>query len=110
MHKKTITVRFVFERDFEVDCKKEGKDGRGDYSCNGDDLVCSGYDMWEQLTHESIFDNPVSNFRPVNGFHWADANLYNVQSGSHSYAEILPWLSEGETDIEYNFEEIEDDE
>ena len=35
MHKKTITVRFVFERDFEVNCKEEGKDGKGNYSCNG---------------------------------------------------------------------------
>ena len=104
--KRTITVRFVFERDFELDCKKEGEDGRGEYcGGGGDDMVMSGYDPWDQLTHESIFDNPISAFRPVNGWHWADANMYNVQAGSHGYVQIHPWLDEGETDEEYVYDD-----
>ena len=103
--KKIITVRFVFERDFELDCKEEDKDGKGVYYGCGDDMVMGGYDPWEQLTHDSIFANPISKFRPVNNWDWMDANMYNVQSGSHGYAHIHPWLDEGETDEEYVYDE-----
>jgi hypothetical protein len=104
--KRKITVRFVFERDFELDCKEMDENGRGEYYGGmGDDMVMSGHDPYGQLTHESIFDNPISGFRPVNGWHWADANMYNVQAGSHGYAHIHPWLDEGETDEEYVYDE-----
>lgn len=104
--KRTITVRFVFERDFELHCKEADENGKGEYYGGmGDDMVMSGHDPYDQLTHESIFDNPISGFRPVNGWHWADANLYNVQEGSHGYTQIHPWLDEGETDEEYVYDD-----
>ena len=104
--KRKITVRFVFERDFLLYCKEEDKDGKGKYhgGC-GDDMVNGGHDLYNQLTHESIFDNPISGFRPVNSWGWADANMYNVEAGSHGYVNIHPWLDEGETDEEYVYDE-----
>jgi len=92
--KKKITVRFVVEQDFEVEVRDSDL-GMGSFFAIGDVMVSSGFDQWDVLTHDSIFDNPVGELRPVHDSHWSDANLYNL--GLHSEY-IQPWLFEGQTD------------
>lgn len=103
--KRKLTVRHVFERDYEI----EFKDITEDYSgmlAMGDCMVSSGCDMHDLLTHEYLFDNPVSNWRPAKGMHIWDANLYNIsQSAVHmtgSGMSIDAWLFEGEKDHDYS--------
>ena len=104
--KKKITVRFVVEQDFEIEVK-DSKLGMGSFFAIGDVMVSSGFDQWDVLTHDFIFDNPVGKMRPVHDSHLFDANLYNL--GLHSEY-IQPWLFEGETDKDpYADEEIDDD-
>ena len=92
--KKKITIRFIVEQDFEIELRNS-KLGMGSDLAIGDVMVSCGYDQWDVLTHERIFDNPVGDLRPLQNSHWSDANLYN--QGLHSEY-IRPWLFEGETD------------
>jgi len=103
--KKKITVRFVVEQDFEVEVRDSDL-GMGSFFAIGDVMVSSGYDQWDVLTHEGIFDNPVGDMRPVHDSHLFDANLYNL--GLHSEY-IQPWLFEGQTDKD-PYAETEDEE
>lgn len=104
--KKKITVRFVVEQDFEIEVRNSEL-GMGSVFAIGDVMVSSGFDQWDVLTHDFIFDNPVGKMRPVHDGHLFDANLYNL--GLHSEY-IQPWLFEGETDKDpYEDEEIDDD-
>ena len=103
--KKKITVRFVVEQDFEVEVRDSDL-GMGSVFAIGDVMVSSGHDQWDVLTHESIFDNPVGELRPVHDSHWSDANLYNL--GLHSEY-IQPWLFEGDKDTD-PYEETEEKE
>jgi hypothetical protein len=76
--KYKMTVRFVIERDYEIEALKEGRIG----SCLmiGDAMVMSGFYHPEFLTHENIFDRPISGYRPVKVDHGdlISANLYNA--------------------------------
>lgn len=96
--KKIITVRHVFERDYEVEVKN---DALGAFAI-ADCMVCSGHDIHEVLTHETIFDNPISKFRTAKGMHINDCNLYNIsQEATHltgSGDSVDAWLLEGETE------------
>ena len=103
--KKKITVRFVVEQDFEVEVRDSDLE-MGSFYAIGDVMVSSGFDQWDLLTHENVFDNPVGDMRPVHGSHWSDANLYNL--GLHSEY-IQPWLFEGQTDKD-PYAETEDEE
>ena len=95
-----ITVRFVVEQDFEVAVKDE-KLGLGSPFAIGDAMVSSGYDVWDVTTQENIFENPVSEMRPVQDGHFFDCNMYSVSG-------VQPWLLEGEEDPN-PFEEDEDE-
>ena len=104
--KKKITVRFVVEQDFEIEVRDSDL-GMGSFYAIGDVMVSSGFDQWNLLTHDFIFDNPVGEVRAVHDIHLFDANLYNL--GLHSEY-IQPWLFEGETDKDpYEDEEIAND-
>ena len=85
MGKDILTVRFIMEREYWVQPKTNGL-GAFDL---GDMMVCSGHNVNDTLIHESVFDNPVSPFRPFKGIHQHDANLYNIQN---FHDEPEPWL------------------
>ena len=105
--KKKITVRFVVEQDFEVEVRDSDL-GMGSVFAIGDIMVSSGHDQWNVLTHNNIFDNPVSDMRPVQNSHLFDANLYYLGGLDNQY--IYPWLFDGETDKDpYGDEEVEDE-
>ena len=92
--KKTkITVRFVVEQDFEVEVR-DPKLGLGGWPCIGDNMVCYGDDVHDLTTTDNIFNNPVSDIRPVDE-NWIASNLYNLGLGNE-YTQ--PWLLEGEKD------------
>jgi len=105
--KKIITVRHVFERDYEVEVKNDDI-GLGGVFEIADCMISSGHDIHGLLTHETIFDNPVSKFRTAKGMHINDCNLYNIsQEATHftvSGNSVDAWLLEGETDTEYDQE------
>jgi hypothetical protein len=114
--KRKLTVRHVFERDYEVEFKDGLEDWQKDYGsammiC--DCLVNSGGDMHDLLTHEYLFDHPVSKWRPAKGMHIFDANLYNVsQEAVHmtsSGTSVDAWLFEGQKDHEFDFSSLDDD-
>lgn len=109
--KKIITIRHVFERDYELEFK-DGEENLGSYLMVGDCMVQSGHDCYDLLTHEYIFDNPVSGWRTAKGMHINDCNLYNIsQSPTHftvSGRSVDAWLMEGETDTELNFDDEEE--
>ena len=71
-----LTVRFVMERDYWVQPRT---DGLWAFDL-GDMMVCSGHNVNDTLAHGSVFDKPVSPFRPLKGIHQHDANLYNIQN------------------------------
>lgn len=96
-----ITVRFIVEQDFEVDVKDE-KLGLGSGFAVGDAMVSSGYDVWDVTTQKHIFENPISDIRPVQDRHFFDCNMYTVP-------EVHPWLLEGDEDPN-PYEEYENDE
>jgi len=85
MGKDILTVRFIIERDYWVQPKSNGL-GCFDLS---DMMVMSGHNVNDTLKHESVFDNPVSAFRPFKGIHLHDANLHNIQN---FHDEPEPWL------------------
>jgi hypothetical protein len=111
--KKKITVRHVFERDYEIEFK-DGEDDYGSHFCMADCMVCSGADMHDVLTHDFIFDNPVSGWRTAKGMNLFDTSLYNVsQSMTHitsNGTSIDAWLLEGEKDYEWKFPEDDEEE
>jgi hypothetical protein len=75
--KYKLTVRFVVEQDYEIEAL-DGAHFSG--MMIGDAMVMSGFFDPECLTHENIFERPISGFRSIEidrcGL-W-DANLYNV--------------------------------
>lgn len=76
--KYKLTVRFVVERDYEIEALEEGRLGSG--MMMGDAMVMSGFYEPDYLTHENIFERPIGGFRPVEIDYcgsW-DSNLYNV--------------------------------
>lgn len=103
-----ITVRFVVEQDFEVDVKDE-KLGLGSPFAVGDAMVSGGYDVWDVTNQENIFENPVSEIRPLKDMHFYDCNMFSVNP-AHTGPEpaLSSWLFEGETDPDpYAEDEIE---
>ena len=96
-----ITVRFIVEQDFEVNVTDE-KLGLGSPFAIGDAMVSSGHDVWDVTTQENIFENPISDLRPVQDKHFFDSNMYTAP-------EVHPWLLEGNEDPN-PYEEYEDDE
>jgi len=110
--KKIITIRHVFERDYELEFKNEEDASLGSWLMVGDCMVQSGHDSYDLLTHDFIFDRPVSRFRTAKGMHINDCNLYNIsQSPTHftvSGNSVDAWLMEGETDTQLNFDDEEE--
>lgn len=104
--KKKITVRFVIERDFEVTVKDE-KLGLGSAFCIGDNMVMSGHDCHNLIEEESIFDNPVGDFRVFQNRHIYDANIYNITNNMLD-GELSAWLYDTETDPDPYAEELEE--
>ena len=110
--KRKLTVRHVFERDYEIEFKDGLEGGQLDYGSwlmMGDCMVNSGTDAHDLLTHESLFDHPVSAWRPAKGLHVHDTSLYAIsQSGSHLTVDgtsIDAWLFEGEEDTRYSLDD-----
>ena len=106
--KRKLTVRHVFERDYEIEFKDGLEDWQKDYGgwmMISDCMVSSGCDMHDLLTHEYLFDHPVSKWRPAKGMHIFDANLYNVsQEAVHMTSNgtsVDAWLFEGQKDHEF---------
>ena len=93
--KKTITVRFIIERDYEITCNPEiypPEEKHPDISAMqvGDIMVMSLSGL-DYLQEDSLLDKPVSGWRPYKGRHIADANVYNLTMGGDSDGEIEPW-------------------
>lgn len=110
--KKKITVRFVVERDFELRFKDDEDDMS--WLSMGDAMVQSGYQPYDCLTHDNIFEYPLSGYRSVTG-HWYDSNLYNLTNGtgallSSTAQYTSAWLEEGETDPLFSFDDDENEE
>jgi hypothetical protein len=93
MSKWKLTVRFVLERDFEIE--KTGENFAS-YFQVGDWMVTSGYtDPDDSIVNESIFEKPISKWRTVAGKHLHDATLYNIQeSGCYDDDVTAPWRVE----------------
>ena len=109
MIKKKITVRFVVERDFELRFK-DNEDGMSWLSV-GDAMVSSGYQPYDCLTHDNMFEYPLSGYRSVTG-HWYDSNLYNLTAGTGPLLSTMgqytsAWLEDGEADPIWSFDEDE---
>ena len=89
-----LTVRFVLERDFEI----ETTDDRfASYFQVGDWMVGSGYCNYPggNILNDSIFDRPISRWRPVDNMHPHDATLYNItESGMYDDDVTAGWLVE----------------
>lgn len=98
--KKKITVRFVIERDYEVELT-EGKENLGSWMCVGDIMVSSGHDAWgNTFKGKTIFDNPISDFRPFKGRHLYDANLYEITNECITQSGMHAWLFDDEEEKE----------
>ena len=107
--KKKITVRFVIERDYEVELE-DGRDSLGSWMMVGDMMVCSGYDVWgNTIKGEHIFENPVSDFRFFQDRHHYDANLYNITNEPIAECGLHAWLMDDEKEELWAEEEPDDD-
>ena len=104
--KKIITIRHVFERDYEIEFRNE-EDSFDNDLLIADCMVQSGHDTYGLLTHETVFDKPVSEFRTAKNNHIYDSSLYSVtQEFTHfsvSGDGVNAWLIEGETDTEFEW-------
>tara|TARA_Y100001938_G_C7783247_1_gene278951 strand:- start:129 stop:443 length:315 start_codon:yes stop_codon:yes gene_type:complete len=91
-----LTCRFVVEKDFKVITRKNWHGSLGSSMMIGDGMVGSGHYFSDVITHESLFDYPMSKWRGIGGHHIHDCNLY-VQccnSGCENlYGETVdPWI------------------
>ena len=95
--KKKITVRFVFERDFEVTVN-DPEVGLGSCWNISDMMVSSGRGWGGTFKEASLFENPVSGWRPFQGKHPHDANLCNLTGDMLLDGGVSAWLYDDETD------------
>ena len=87
--KKIVTVRFVVEQDFEVEVRDNK---RGGIHYMGDIIASGGYNIHDFLTHDYLFENPVSELRTPQGKHLYSATLFDMQDT------LKPCFFEGEED------------
>jgi len=91
--KHKITVRFIMERDFEIETTEDwlGSDG-----LVSDWMVMSGHCRgWgdDHTVNENIFERPLGPFRFLNNMHMHDANMYNImESGMYDEDLQQPWI------------------
>jgi hypothetical protein len=94
--KHKITVRFIMERDFEIETTT---DWLGSGMLVSDWMVMSGNCQgWsadgeeDHTVNENIFERPLGPFRFVNNMHMHDANMFNVmESGMYDEEIYEAW-------------------